>query len=164
MNRRNFIKSLFLGLCGAILASNSVNAGVFKPSKNKMDKLLQKHSLVVYKNLRISYYDGRGISPLMQYLENDDFSGAYVADKRIGKASALLLAYGNVKEVYTPVISKPAIEVFKKYNIDFFAVKIVDNILNRDLTDLCPMEKKVKNIDDPKEAYELFKAMNSEKK
>lgn len=163
MNRRNFIKSLFLGLCGTIFIADSANAGVLKPSKNKMDKLLQKHSLVVYKNFKISFFDGRGISPLMQYLENDDFSGAYVADKRIGKASALLLAYGNVKEVYTPVISKPAIEVFKKQNITFFAVKIVDNILNRDLTDLCPMEKKVKNIDDPKKAYELFKTINSEK-
>lgn len=164
MNRRNFIKSLFCGLCGVMLVSNSANAGVLKPSNKKMDKLLQEHSLVVYKNLKISYYEGRGISPLMKYLEKSDFKGAYVADKRIGKASALLLTYGNVKEVYTPVISKPAIEVFKKHNIKFSALKIVDNILNRNLTDLCPMEKKVQNIDDPKKAYELFKAMNSEKK
>ena len=28
--------------------------------------------------------------------------------------------------------------------------------MNKTLTDICPMEKAVKNIDNPKEAYNLF--------
>lgn len=162
MKRRDFIKNVLLSVCGVALLSNPSEAGIFKPSQNKLNKLLQKHSLVVYKHLRVSCFDGRGIKPIIEYLENGNFSGALVADKRVGKASALLLAYGKVKEVYTPVISKPAIEVFKKYKIKYFAIKIADNIMNQSYTDLCPMEKKVQNIDDPKQAYELFKDLISQ--
>ena len=35
--------------------------------------------------------------------------------------------------------------------------KIVDNILNQTQTDLCPMEKKVKGVTSPDDAYELLK-------
>ncbi len=158
MKRRDFIKNSIITACGIALLKNPAEASL-KPSKNKMDKLLQKHSLVVYKDFDVTCYDGKGIKPLMDYLKKDTFKGAFVGDKRVGKASALLLAYGNVKEVYTPVISKPAIEVFKKNKIKFFAIKIVDNIINMNLTDICPMEKKVQNIDSPEEAYQLFKTL-----
>ena len=157
MKRREFLKNTMFLAGGIILFSGSASAFALKPSDKKADKLLQKHSLVVYKNHKIKYYDGRGIKPLIEHLENDDFSGAYVADKRVGKASALLLAYGKAKEVYTPLISRTAIKVFEKYNIKYSALKTIDYMMNHANTDLCPMEKKVLNIDDPAKAYEILK-------
>ena len=163
MNITNFIKtsvSVLLVIL-AVSFSNSVTA-CEQQNKEIAKQKLNTYSLVVVKDGRTSVYDGRGIKPVVDYLEKDNFDGAFVADKVIGKASALLLVYGKVQEVYTPVISKPAVKVFEDNNVKYSADKIVDNIINRTGTDLCPMEKKVQNIDNPKRAYKLFRKLLKE--
>ena len=158
MNRRSFIKSTLLCGLAVILAFNSAQA-----KRNDMEKTLreqlQTHSLVVVEDDKISCYDGKGISPLLRFIENGStFENAtIVGDKKIGRASALLLVYGKAKKVYTPVISKPAIEVFKAFKVKYSADEVVENIMNQTQTDLCPMEKKVKNVNSPEEAYKIFK-------
>ncbi len=160
MNRRSFIKSTLLCGLAVILAFNSAQA-----KKNDTEKVLREelktHSLVVIEDNKMSCYEGRGISPLLRYLESGStFENAtIVGDKKIGRASALLLVYGKVKKVYTPVISKPAIEVFKAFHVKYSADEVVDNIMNQTQTDLCPMEKKVQNVDSPEKAYEIFKKL-----
>ena len=69
MNRRNFIKNIFFTIFSYSILSNCVRAVSFKPSQNKMNKLLQNHSLIVYKNMNIFTYDGFGINPIMEHLE-----------------------------------------------------------------------------------------------
>ncbi len=158
MNRRSFIKSTLLCGLAVILAFNSAQA-----KRNDMEKTLreqlQTHSLVVVEDDKISCYDGKGISPLLRFIENGStFENAtIVGDKKIGRASALLLVYGKAKKVYTPVISKPAIEVFKAFKVKYSADEVVENIMNQTQTDLCPMEKKVQNVNSPEEAYKIFK-------
>lgn len=157
MKQKNIAKIIFLGLfifAFFVMFTNICNAEI--TDKVTAKRLLETHSLVVVKDGKTSVYDGRGIKPVVDYLSKDNFKGAFVADKVIGKASALLLVYGKVQEVYTPTISKPAAKVFEDNNIKYSADKIVDNIINRTGTDLCPMEKKVQNIDNPKKAYKLF--------
>ena len=163
MNITNFIKTSVSVLL-VILAVSFSNSIIACEQQNKeiAKQQLNTHSLVVVKDGRTSVYDGRGIKPVVDYLEKDNFDGAFVADKVIGKASALLLVYGKVQEVYTPVISKPAVKVFEDNNVKYSADKIVDNIINRTGTDLCPMEKKVQNIDNPKRAYKLFRKLLKE--
>lgn len=163
MNITNFIKtsvSVLLVIL-AVSFSNSITA-CEQQNKEIAKQQLNTHSLVVVKDGKTSVCDGRGIKPVVDYLEKDNFDGAFVADKVIGKASALLLVYGKVQEVYTPVISKPAVKVFEDNNVKYSADKIVDNIINRTGTDLCPMEKKVQNIDNPKRAYKLFRKLLKE--
>lgn len=101
----------------------------------------------------------RGVKPLLHLLENEkDFlKGASVADKVIGKAAALLMVLGGVKEVHTGVISEPAVEVFEKHNITFFFDKKVERIINRKGDGLCPMETLCMNIEEPAEAFEKIK-------
>ena len=158
MNRRSFIKSTLLCGLAVILAFNSAQA-----KRNDMEKTLreqlQTHSLVVVEDDKISCYDGKGISPLLRFIENGStFENAtIVGDKKLGRASALLLVYGKAKKVYTPVISKPAIEVFKAFKVKYSADEVVENIMNQTQTDLCPMEKKVQNVNSPEEAYKIFK-------
>ncbi len=156
MNRRHFIRNILLGTLAAMLAINTVQA-----KRNDTEKLLRKelktHSLVIIKDNKISCYDGKGISPLLRYLENGNFENTIVGDKKIGRASALLLVYGKAKQVYTPVISKPAIEILEAFDVKYIADEVVENILNQTQTDLCPMEKKVQCIEQPDEAYELLK-------
>ena len=153
------MKKIVLVLCVFVLFATCAFAFGGKPSKSELRADLEEHSLVVFKNGEKSVFNGKGIKPLVDYLENDDFQGAYVADKIVGKASALLLVYGQVKEVYTPTISKSAVKVFKRNHVKYRADRVVDNIINRGGTDICPMEKKVQSINNPEEAYKMFKEM-----
>lgn len=101
----------------------------------------------------------RGVKPLLHLLENEkDFlKGASVADKVIGKAAALLMVLGGIKEVHTNVISEPAAEVFEKHNITFFFDKKVERIINRKGDGLCPMEMLCMDVEEPSEAFEKIK-------
>lgn len=100
----------------------------------------------------------RGVKPLLQWLsQNTDFSGFSCADKAVGKAAAFLYVLANVKEVYAPIMSEGAVEVFLKYKIHYTYDLLVKSIINRTKTGMCPMELAVLNITEPKEALEAIK-------
>lgn len=120
---------------------------------------LENHSLLVYKDGQISYQDEHGIKPLLIQIKKKGLKNAIVIDKLVGKAAALLMVYGGVKQVHTNIIAKDAMIVFEKYNIKYSANEIVEYIQNRTKDGLCPMEEKVKNIDKPKKAYKIFKKL-----
>jgi len=64
-----------------------------------------------------------------------------IFDRKVGNAVALLCAYLKVKEVYGATGSNPAKKTLKKFKIKFHFSKTIPNILNKDETDICPMEK-----------------------
>lgn len=101
----------------------------------------------------------KGIAPLMDILtDNPSFlNGATVADKVIGRAAALLMIYGGIKEVYSDIISTHALDIFKSNNISVAYNECVPYIINRTKDGMCPMENAVLNITEPKEAYEILK-------
>lgn len=98
----------------------------------------------------------RGVKPLIHLLTGKKgfLKGASVADKVIGKAAALLMVLGEIKEVHTLIISEPAIKIFEKYNIPCFYDKKVTRIVNRAGDGLCPMETLCLDVDEPKEAFQ----------
>ena len=121
--------------------------------------LTENNTIVIYKSdASLIVSDERGVTPLMKILSDDktQLKDAIVADKVIGKAAALLMIYGSVKEVYTPTISAPAIEVFLNHNITLHYDKVVDRIINRKGDGLCPMETLCLDIEKPDEAYLLL--------
>ncbi len=103
----------------------------------------------------------RGVKPLLFLLkEKKEFlKGASVADKVIGKAAALLMALGEIKEVHTLIISEPAIKVFEKHNIPCFYDKKVDRIVNRTGDGLCPMETLCLDVENPQEAFDRITSL-----
>ncbi len=113
-------------------------------------------------DVKISYE--RGIRPILQWLNQDEKSmmGAFVCDKVVGKAAALLFAYGKIKAIHTLVISGVALKVFEENNIEVTYDKLVERIKNRDNTDLCPMETKAIDINSPREAYNIFSNLTLE--
>ena len=129
--------------------------------------LSENFTIMVKKGDKVFSSVERGVKPLIHLIDNDlyFFNNSSVADKVIGKAAALLMVYGRIKEVHTIIISEPAIEVFNSYNIILHYDKKVTNIINRNGDDICPMEKLCLNIDDPEIAYyaikELLKELNS---
>lgn len=70
------------------------------------------------------------------------FNNLTIFDTRAGNAVALLSAYLGAKQVYAVLGSEIAKETFDKFNIKHHFLKTIPNILNKDETDICPLEKK----------------------
>ncbi len=100
----------------------------------------------------------KGIKPILEWLKDERgiLNGAFVADKIVGKAAAMLMVKGGVKKVYAEVLSRPGAKILKCAKIPYSYGKLVDKIINRDGTDICPMEKTVEGIDDIEKAYEAL--------
>ncbi|MCL2383722.1 MAG: DUF1893 domain-containing protein [Oscillospiraceae bacterium] len=120
---------------------------------NQIKELINdnKYSCVIVKNDELIYaVSGRGIKPLLTfYLNNkEEMVGAFLADKVIGKAAALIAVDGRITSVYANMMSKSALELLKKNNIQVEYNILVNNILNRDKTDICFIEKAVMHCED----------------
>ncbi len=130
----------------------------------KAKELLIKegYTCVIIKSDRQYVSKDRGVKPLLDFYDSKiDLEGGAAADKVIGKAAAYLYVLLKVKEVYVGVISRPAYEVFLKYNIEVSYDLLVDAIFNRTKTGFCPMETAVKNIDNPMSALAAIKEARS---
>ncbi len=100
----------------------------------------------------------RGVLPLVRFLsEGTDLRDFSAADKIVGKAAAMLFVLARVKEVYAPVMSETATEVFRLYGIAFDCGLRVQTIVNRSGTGPCPMETAVDGISDPQVAFQAIK-------
>lgn len=107
-----------------------------------------KANKIIYKSYK------KGIAPIVEAVHNID--GAVVADKIMGRAAALICAYGNAKGVYAHVMSRGAQQVLTQYGIIYDFAVSAENIINRSGTDICPMEKLVLNTDCPEKAFDLI--------
>lgn len=96
----------------------------------------------------------RGVAPILDLLSDNPsaLEHAVIADKVIGRAAAFLLVQGGIDALDTHLISEHAMGVLEKYDIPFTYDQKVPFIVNRDGTDMCPMEKCVLGIDDPETA------------
>ena len=118
--------------------------------------LTSASTIAVVSNGEVFTSQERGVKPLLFLLKekNGFLKGASVADKVIGKAAALLMVLGEIKEVHTLIISEPAINVFKNHNIKYFYDKKVTRIVNRAGDGLCPMETLCIDVNDPATAFQ----------
>lgn len=118
--------------------------------------LIEKNCSIVASNGYFSY--DTGIKPVISKIIEDRyfFKDLEVADKVIGKASAMLFVYSGVKKIYTFNLSKAGKKILDDYGIEYEYDKLVDYIINNKGDDMCPMEKTVKDIDDLQMAYEAL--------
>ncbi|MBR0384922.1 MAG: DUF1893 domain-containing protein [Erysipelotrichaceae bacterium] len=116
-------------------------------------------TLTVIKNGKIYQSDLDGLKPVFYFLlrEPEILKDSYVIDKIVGKASAMLLIQGGVGRVHGKTMSKAADEMLTAHGIERTWDVMVDYIINRDGTDMCPMEKKVRDLHEPVEAFETLK-------
>lgn len=82
---------------------------------------------------------------------------ACVADRVIGRGAALLLAMGHVSQVFAQLISEQAVQVLQAAEIAVDYDTMVPNIINRDGTDICPVEKLTMKVTDPEVAFEKIR-------
>lgn len=77
--------------------------------------------------------------------------GAVVVDRIIGRAAAMVFADGGAAAIYGDVMSFGARDDLEDAGIVWNAGELVQRIINRQGTGMCPMEQTVLNIADPQE-------------
>lgn len=84
----------------------------------------------------------RGVADLLRLLNdgNDLLRGAEIADKIIGKGAAALMILGGASRVWGDVISRPALALLEDAGVRVSYDRLVDNIINRSKTGICPVE------------------------
>lgn len=102
---------------------------------------------------------GHGIRPFLEVIEEmgDEIHGSVIGDRILGRASALLCRYSKVRAVYSPQATKTAIALLIMDSIPAQVDKLIPFIKNHDGSGLCPFEKMLENIDEPKKAYNFLK-------
>lgn len=135
-----------------------------------MDGIIKAKEYMESNNLKMVLYSNgkivaesidRGIKPIYDvYTKNfESLKGAFVADRITGKAAAMFLAQGKIAGIYTELISEPALEILQMNKIKIEYKQKVKRILNRDKTDMCPIEKIASgkdNVEDLIEGIEEF--------
>lgn len=117
------------------------------------------YTFVAMNNGEIRFSFERGVAPIIELIDKEPqfLNGAVVADKVIGKAAAMLLCAYGVKSIRTPLTSRHALNYIKSKDTRLEYDEAVDYIINRDRTDMCPMEKNVLDTNDEKEAERLIR-------
>ena len=104
----------------------------------------------------------RGIAPLLKWINTGEALSEFsAADKIVGKAAAFLYVILGVREVYAPVMSEAAKEVFSENGIDYSYDTSVEQIRNRADTGSCPMDEAVRCVETSSEALKVLKTMCS---
>lgn len=119
---------------------------------------------IVCRNGQITPLAGKGVSPLLDLLDapGQRLKGAAVADKIIGKASAWILVSAGAAAVYTPVMSRGAEQIFRRFGIRAEYDVLTDRIIRRDGNGTCPMELAVGDIDSAEEAVAAVRRRRQE--
>ena len=115
---------------------------------------LEGHTICLCKEGKCLFSEKHGIAPMMDFIADGiDLSGYSVADLVVGKAVALLFVKCGIKRVFAKTLSESAKRVLELYGVDYEYETLTQKIINRDGTDICPMEKAVSNTDDIEKAY-----------
>lgn len=120
----------------------------------------EKATCIIIKDNTIIYKaSGRGVKPLIELYENnpDILKDAFVVDKVIGKAAAMIAVLGGATKVYGVLMSSAAQTYLNNHTIPNDCGRCVEIISNRTGDGMCPLETAVMDTDDPEQAYKLLK-------
>jgi hypothetical protein len=126
----------------------------------------QSYSLAMFCGEKMVFSSGEpGLKPLADCLEiyRGRYQGCLLHDKVVGLAAAKLILYsGLVSEVVTGISSAPAKSFLFDNGVSITASLLVDNIMTRDRTAICPGERIALGTDDRDEflirIYQMVKA------
>lgn len=120
--------------------------------------------------------DGKGLAPILEKMDlrKKYFKDAYVADRVVGKAAAMLLVASGARGIYGEVMSESAKKFMETVMYDrtmgrnnaklveFEAKTVVPYIKNAKNSGLCPMENAVLELERFDEAYDILKAQHEQ--
>lgn len=110
-------------------------------------------SCVIRSGDTIRLFRQRGVNDLYRLLKEEPewLRGSHVADKVVGKGAAALMILGGVQELFSDVISYPALELLARYHLPVGYTIAVERIVNRTQTGPCPIEERCLACESPEE-------------
>lgn len=113
----------------------------------------------VIRNEVVRTFTQRGIADLYDLLTQEPafLHGAQIADKVIGKAAAALMVLGGVQQIYTDIISEPALALLRNAGIKIEYMQVVPRIRNRANTGWCPMETICYEVEAAEDMFPLIR-------
>ena len=162
-SRRNFLTSSLIGL-GALAASGAIPAALDadetraffsqEEALNEAWRLIEEEGaarVIIQASSIVSISKGRGFAPLARLLDSNAslLRGALVVESVAGRAAAAVFAKGAVAKLFARTASEGALEVLKEAGIPCEAKIVVANIMNRELTGVCPIEESTKGFKTP---------------
>lgn len=125
----------------------------------QMIKNGQASCVIIKNNNIISTATGQGISPLISIYEDkpEILDGAFVVDKIIGKAAAMMIVLGGAKRAYGEIMSASAFDYLKEHGCVTEYGERIEVVVNRAGDGMCPLERSVLDTDDPEVGYHLLK-------
>jgi hypothetical protein len=128
----------------------------------KMTQMAAKRLILSKDEKEIFTSSDHGLKALVYCTENYKDGPYELFDTTIGLAAAkILLKWGCVSKVTTPKASVPALRLLADRGIAVDADEIVVNILNKDGTDICPMEKMAMETEDVVAALKIKEGKNT---
>lgn len=119
---------------------------------------LAGHTICLCKDGQCLTSDRRGIAPMMGWIADGvDLTGYSAADIVVGKAAAMLFVKSGIAAIYAKTISRSAKAYLESHGVSLSYGTLTEYIINREGTDICPMEKTVLATDDAAEGYRLLK-------
>ncbi len=92
-----------------------------------------------------------------------EMRGSSVADRIVGKAAALLCVHAGVLAVFAVTASERGIQVLNENSVLCRFENRVPRILDSKRSDICPFERLVIGISNPKEAHEKLRSLAAER-
>ncbi|MFA6197782.1 MAG: DUF1893 domain-containing protein [Patescibacteria group bacterium] len=117
-------------------------------------------STIIIKNKRLLFRSNMsGLSPLAEAINQHgrELDGALIFDKVIGRAAAFLIIHAGIRKVYTPLISGPAMDILRSSRCVVGYLEKVNRILDKQMTDLDPMERLALNATTPGQFIKLLR-------
>lgn len=118
-----------------------------------------KTCVLIHKQQIIYESKENSVKPFVKYIYHNGLphENTVLIDKVIGVAIANVVLYCKLNTVYGVVVSKPALDLLQKNHVKVYYKTLVDHILRRDKTDICPMEKKILTAKSYTEAFDFLK-------
>jgi len=123
--------------------------------KDRLSVVLVKNGEVLFKS------KSHGISDLLAMVDSVGrrTEGASLADSIVGRAAALVCVYSKIAAVYGVSMSEGAVSIFRAYGVHYEFETLVPRILNRVRDDICPFDKAVSGVEDPRVALDRLKSI-----
>jgi hypothetical protein len=123
--------------------------------KDNLTFVLAKSGKVLFKS------KSHGISDLLAMLDSVGrrTEGASLADSIVGRAAALVCVYSKITAVYGVSMSEGALSIFRVHGVHYEFGTLVPRILNRAKDDVCPFDKAISGVEDPRAALDRLKSL-----
>lgn len=162
MKRLLFQTLLLCIFVGSFYGCHATKPQEKSTGEQMLEMLNEQHlSLLVYNDSTLSTHTNRGVRDLLTLISTqpERLQGAIVADKIIGKAAAAIMATGGVVEVHTNIISTPARALLEAEGIKVVATEEVPQILNRNKSQMCPIDSQLEGIESIEECVTVLQNM-----